>query len=287
MKKVFLLCVLTVYGQANAERLIWADEFNSGAQPNPEFWSYDVGRAHGWGHGEAQAYTKDFANVGIDHEAGLLRITALEQKLPDGSRTFTSGRIKTQGKLTFQYGTIEARIKMPDLADGLWPAFWTLGSSYKEVGWPACGELDIVEMGSVKAIADGVINRRVESNSHRLQEGVREVNGMTFDVAEPLHEGFHIYRMEWTPRQVSTYLDQQLIWEMGISPDVCRDCSAFHQPHFIILNMAVGGSFTGIYRAGITADFPAALEVDWVRVYDNGFSKLAGTALPVEKAGIK
>ncbi len=154
-----LLCLA---GSAAAqETLLWSDEFDSGTQPDEKFWSYDIGRGiQGWGNQELQYYTDDPANVSISD--GVLRIRAQEGP----TRPFTSARIKTEDKLTILYGTVEARIKVPNLADGLWPAFWTLGNNFSEVGWPFCGELDIMEMGNSSAIAEGVINRRVGSTAH-------------------------------------------------------------------------------------------------------------------------
>lgn len=272
MKRRLLIPGLTLWfsGAAIAqETLLWSDEFDSGAQPDERFWTYDLGHGvNGWGNRELQYYTDEPENVSI--EGGKLRIRALS---PATGLPFTSGRIKTEDKLTIQYGTIEARIKVPDLANGLWPAFWTLGNNFSEVGWPLCGELDVMEMGNATAIDEGVINRRVGSTAHWDAAGQYTNLGQYLDAPADLHEDFHVFRMEWTPESVTTFLDGQQVWQIDIRPSNCTSCSEFHQPHFLLLNMAVGGTYTGILDAGgVTAAFPAELIVDWVRVYDNGFT---------------
>lgn len=258
-------------------QVLWSEEFDSGSAPDSVIWSYDLG-AGGWGNSELQEYTSDPANVNVAN--GNLVITARDQVGKGNRRSFTSARIKTEDKLTIKYGTIEARIKVPDLADGLWPAFWTLGNNFSDVGWPDSGELDVMEMGSQAAINENVVNRRVGSTAHWEHNGSHANYGLTFDSPVDLNNDFHVYRMEWTPDLVTTYIDNQWIWAIDITPASCSDCTEFHQPHFLLLNLAVGGSFTGISRArDITAPMPAELLVDYVRVYDNGFTELGGTAI--------
>ncbi|MEE4174880.1 MAG: glycoside hydrolase family 16 protein [Xanthomonadales bacterium] len=274
---LFVVAAFWVAGAPSAqETLLWSDEFDLGTQPDVRIWTYDIGfGVNGWGNRELQYYTDEPENVSL--EDGMLHIRAVSHP-PE--RPFTSGRIKTEDKLTILYGTIEARIRVPDLADGLWPAFWTLGNNFSEVGWPMCGELDIMEMGNSAAISDGVINRRIGSTAHWDKAGQHTNLGQYFDAPAALKDDFHVFRMEWTPESVTTFLDGQQVWQIDIRPSSCTSCTEFHQPHFLLLNMAVGGTYTGILDAsGITASFPAELVVDWVRVYDNGFTVLGGTGL--------
>ena len=274
---LILASVLLAVPSTAAAQLLWSEEFDSGTAPNSDVWSYDLG-AGGWGNSELQEYTDDPANVRV--EGGHLIITVQEQILKGNRRKFTSARIKTEDKLTVQYGTIEARIMVPDLADGLWPAFWTLGNDFSQVGWPDCGELDVMEMGSEAAINEGVVNRRVYSTAHWEHNNGNAAYGLSYDSPSDLSGSFHTFRMEWTPSLISTYIDNNWIWSIDITPGSCTDCTEFHQPHFIILNMAVGGAFTGLFRANdISAPIPAELVVDWVRIYDNGFTILGGTSL--------
>ena len=250
---------------------IWSEEFDTGTLPDHNVWSYDTG-ASGWGNAELQNYTTNAANARI--EDGQLVITAIRQ-----GNSFTSARLKTQDKLTFKYGTVEARIQIPDLGNGLWPAFWTLGNNFSSVGWPACGEIDVMEMGNASAISDGVVNRRTGSTAHWESGGGHASYGLNKDVATNLNGSFHIYRLEWTPTEIKTYIDGAWIWTINIAGAASSDLEEFHEPHFLLLNMAVGGSYTGIYDAnGITASFPAEYRIDYIRIYDNGYTELSGTS---------
>jgi len=287
-----MAAVLVLSGLAKAETLVWSEEFDSGPALETTVWSYDLGDGCaagicGWGNNEFQEYSNDPANVKIEN--GHLIITALRETMngpgdpgPD-SYTFSSARIKTQNKLTVHYGSIEARIQLPDLADGLWPAFWTLGSDISSVGWPACGEIDIFEMGSAAAITEGVVNRRVGSTAHWDYNGGYAGYGLTHTSATDLNDSFHIYRMEWTPTEVSTYIDGIPIWAMNLSNPGAFGGEEFHQPHFLLLNLAVGGTYTGITEdnTDISATFPAEYRVDWIRIYDNGYTSLGGPGAPI------
>jgi len=246
---------------------IWSAEFDSGTAPDDDIWSYDLGDG-GWGNSELQTYTGDAANVRV--EGGQLIITALKQ----GSN-FTSARIKTEDKLTFKYGTLEARIQVPDLGNGLWPAMWALGHNFSSVGWPACTEIIAMEMGVEGAIDAGVVNRRITSAAHWECNNLHEEYGLTLDHPSDIDGSFHTYRMEWTPTAITTYIDNVQIWTMNIA-----GIPEFHEPHFLLLNLAVGGKHTGICDSGgITAPFPAEYRVDYIRIFDNGYTVLGGSSV--------
>lgn len=259
---------------------VWSDEFDSGTQPNEAFWSYDIGNGvNGWGNWELQQYTDSVDNARI--EDGNLVITVRETVVGSNRTGFTSARIRTQDKVMVKYGYIEARIKMPDLQDGLWPAFWTLGNNFATVGWPDSGELDIMEMGWRDAVRDGTVNRWVSSTAHWESQGSHALYGRTYSpgLTEPadLTGEYQLFAMDWTPSYVKTYLNGREIWAMDISQSSCTDCEEFHQPHFMILNVAVGGTYPNISNsAAITAPLPAEMMVDYVRIYDNGFTELSG-----------
>jgi len=251
-----------------AQTLVWSEEFNYTSAPDSRVWSYDLGST-GWGNSELQDYTSNANNVWVD--GSNLVITARRS-----GNYFSSGRIKTLDKLTFQYGTVEARIQTPDLANGLWPAFWTMGNNNTSVGWPACGEIDIMEMGHADGISSGRVNRRVGSAAHWESGGSYAGYGLPKYLASDINDTFVIYRMEWTPYSIRTYIDGAEIWTMGIT---AGDMEEFHAPHFFLLNLAVGGTYPGITSpSGITAAFPAEYKVDWIRIYDNGYTVLGGSS---------
>jgi beta-glucanase (GH16 family) len=253
-----------------AQSPIWSEEFDSGTAPDSDIWSFDLGDG-GWGNNELQAYTRDATNVRV--EDGHLIITAVKQE-----NHFTSGRIKTEEKFTFKYGTLEARIQVPDLGNGLWPALWALGHKFSSVGWPACSEIIVMEMGVEGAVDAGVVNRRITSAAHWEYNELHETDGLTLDHPSDLDGSFHIYRMEWTPTAITTYIDNIQIWTMNIS-----GIPELHEPHFLLLNLAVGGIHTGICDSGgITAPFPAEFRVDYLRIFDNGFTSLGGSSVQSE-----
>lgn len=247
--------------------LVWSEEFGAGSAPDDRIWSYDLGDG-GWGNKELQHYTRDAANIRV--EDSQLIITARRR-----GNQFTSARIKTEGRLTLKYGTVEARIQIPDLGNGLWPAFWALGCDFPKVGWPTCGELIVMELGIGDSIEAGVVNRRITSAVHWENNNTHKTSGSTLDHPTDLDGSFHRYRMEWTPVGIATYIDDARIWAMDIS-----GIPAFHEPHFLLLNLAVGGEHVGICDPdGITAPFPAEYRIDYVRIYDNGFTKLGGSSV--------
>jgi beta-glucanase (GH16 family) len=289
-----------------AKDQLWSDEFDTNGAPDPSVWSYDLGGG-GWGNGEAQVYTSDPSNINVTD--GNLLITVNKNEV---TGEFTSARIKTQDNVLFKYGTVQARIMLPNVADGLWPAFWTLGETYPEVDWPATGEIDIMEVGQGLAITKGLVNNRVVSAAHWQYNGTYATYPGWFDSPEPLNGTYHFYQMDWTPTLITTYVDNNKIWEIDISPEACVDCEEFHQPHFMLLNIAVGGGFTNVggrrrklkasstssgcdgssSSAGgassssssggcsprlpeeVTAPIPATMAVDYLRIFDNGFTEV-------------
>ena len=282
--------------------MIWREEFNYNGAPNSSIWSYDLG-GDGWGNNELQVYTSKTENVVV--EDNVLKIIAHKN---EADSTFTSARIKTENKFSFTYGTLEASIKPPDLDAGLWPAFWTLGSEFYQVDWPQAGEIDIFEMGQGLAINEGLVNHRVVSAAHWDIAGQYATYAKWYDSPIDLTQDFHTYRMEWTPTKIATYVDDIWIWEIDISDTECPSCQELHSPHHIMLNMAVGGGFTsggtsnsaagsssssscagssssaGASSSGgcpsrgpddITAPLPSVMQVDWIRLYDNGYTVIA------------
>jgi beta-glucanase (GH16 family) len=279
--------------------LLWSDEFEGTiGVPDPAVWSYDVGYT-GWGNNELQLYTSTQDNAMV--QDGLLKIIARKDDTVTPP-VFTSARIKTENTFSFTYGTLEARIKVPNMDAGLWPAFWTMGSEYYQVGWPNAGEVDIMEMGQGLAIEQGLVNHRVVSAVHWDVFGQYATYARSYDSPVDLTQDFHIYKFDWTPERMVTYVDDNWIWEMDINGTVCPSCSELHKPHYILFNIAVGGGFTSggtsssaaggssscasssssssggdcpaRTPAEITAPFPGEMLVDWVRLYDNGYTQV-------------
>lgn len=280
------------------QNLLWSEEFDVDGPPDPHTWSYDVGFNNGWGNNELQTYTSDSQNVNVEN--GNLVITVIQDA---SDNSFTSARIKTDNKFSFTYGTLVSRIKFPDMDAGLWPAFWTMGSDFYQVGWPKSGEIDIAEMGQGLAINEGKVNHRVVSAAHWDIFGQYATYARSLDATEDLTKDFHEYKLEWTPTKLATYVDNVWIWEIDIG-DECPSCAELHQPHHILFNMAVGGGFTsggtsssaagsssssgcassaGASSSGgctgrgpddITAPLPADFVIDWVRLYDNTFTQI-------------
>lgn len=242
-------CILTskeAVGETSAfNTLVWSDEFDTNGTPNSENWTYDIG-AGGWGNGESQTYTNDAENVYVDN--GILYIKAKA----DGSGGYTSARLKSQGLQSFKYGRIEVSAKLPT-AQGTWPAIWMLGDSYATVGWPTCGEIDIMEQkGTDKDNVLGTFHWLDASSSSNASYGE------TTTISNATSE-FHTYSLEWTETALKIYVDGVKYTEMANSSDL-----PFNDKFFMILNVAMGGTLGGTIDADFTED---VMEVDYVRVY--------------------
>jgi beta-glucanase (GH16 family) len=253
---LLLSTLLAACGSTNVPELpgwelLWHDEFDDDAI-NRENWTFDLGGG-GWGNGEAEYYTDRPENAHI--EDGMLVIEARQEKYEDSY--YTSARLKTQGLQSFQYGRIEARIKVPS-GDGLWPAFWMLGSSFDGTNWPDCGEIDIMEyVGREPDLIIGTLHGPGYSGA----VGMSQWNRQEYAIADD----FHTYAIEWKADQIDWYYDGEKYHT--VTPD---DLSGrewvFDQPFFIILNLAVGGTLGG--PIGLDTVFPAQYYVDYVRVYE-------------------
>jgi beta-glucanase (GH16 family) len=252
--EVLLFCLLAVPLRAASDwKLIWSDEFNGEANspPDPTKWTYDLGDG-GWGNGEREVYTDSPENVFQDG-AGHLVIRA--QKTPTG---YTSARIKTQNRFTVQYGKIEARIKIGK-GQGLWPAFWMLGDNIVTAPWPECGEIDILEnVGKEPAVAHGTANGPGYSGMHGIGEQT------TLHGSPPLGDDFHIYSVEWSRHKVRFLIDGKAY--NTVTPRDLPDRAkwVYDHPFYLLLNMAVGGSWPG--NPDQSTVFPNDMLIDWVRV---------------------
>jgi beta-glucanase (GH16 family) len=234
-------------------KLIWQDEFD-GSALNLKNWTFDTG-AGGWGNGEAEFYTNRPENVRV--EGGNLVIEARQEKY-QGSY-YTSTRLKSQGLQTFQYGRVEARMKVP-AGVGLWPAFWMLGSNFNGSNWPDCGEIDIMEyVGKEPDLILGTMHGPGYSGA----AGLTKWNRQKYNIADD----YHTYAIEWEQDQISWFYDG-VKYSTYTRADVGSIRKwVFDQPFFIILNLAVGGNLAG--PVGLKTVFPAQFLVDYVRVYQH------------------
>lgn len=264
----FLAATACLPSKAHAQTPVWAEEFD-GPGIETDNWVFDWGTgAHlglwGWGNGELQYYTDRPENARI--EDGVLIIEARREDY-EGS-PFTSARLKTENRMAFKYGTLEARIRLPDMANGLWPAYWLLGATGV---WPMRGEIDIMEAGNLEAINDGVVNRWIGGAVHWA--GPNGEHWMHHDSRvhdTNLNENFHIYKLTWDDQFIRTFIDDIEYFAIDISPIEAASLHELHKPHFLLLNLAVGGQYTGIMDAGgVTAPLPGRMEIDYVRLYQD------------------
>lgn len=237
-------------------KLIWSDEFSGAANtpPDPSKWTYDLG-AGGWGNSELEDYTNDPSNAHLDGDGNLVI-----HVLNPSPGTYTSARLKTEGQFTTEYGKIEARIKLP-YGQGIWPAFWMLGSNITTVGWPQCGEVDIMEnIGREPSVNHGSMHGPGYSGGDSLTAIYSLPNG------QKLSDDFHTFTFIWTPQSAEFFVDSRS-YEKRTPADVPAGSQwVFNTPFFLILNVAVGGSWPGYPDS--TTVFPQDMLIDYVRVYD-------------------
>jgi beta-glucanase (GH16 family) len=266
---IFALVGLALIYTAEEERyvLCWSDEFDgpAGTSPDASKWTLVVG-GNGFGNNELESYTDRPKNACLDGK-GNLSINIFKETFtgPDNiKREYTSARLHTAGKFSQQYGRFEARIKIP-FGQGIWPAFWALGANIDKVGWPDCREIDIMEnVGREPSINNGSIHG----------PGYSGADGLTGKISLPdgkrLCDDFHTYAMEWDPESVRFFMDGQL-YCTRTAKDVPGKKWDFDQPFFILLNVAVGGSWPG--SPDETSTYPQTMLVDYVRVYADKTSR--------------
>jgi beta-glucanase (GH16 family) len=255
------------YAPGEGWKLYWSDEFE-GSSLDTNKWNYDLGGG-GWGNNELEGYTSDTNNVYL--KDGKLVIQA--NKEDNIYFPYSSGRINTKGKFSFLYGKIAARIRLP-YGLGVWPAFWMMGANKNEVGWPKCGEIDIMEITGGKEYGDSVVYGTVhwysEENTGTLSSGQTDMNSdpNAPDPAPiPFYKDFHVFELEWTPQSLKFSYDGKEFNSFDIRMSR-PDMATFHKNFYVILNLAIGGGLTHIASAmDVTAPFPQTMTVDWVRVY--------------------
>ncbi|MBO4871389.1 MAG: family 16 glycosylhydrolase [Muribaculaceae bacterium] len=288
MKKTILLSLLTTLALgANAQwlnfdpslsgyELVFSDEFD-GNTLNNNVWNIEV-NGNGGGNNELQFYSAN--NVSVSN--GALQITSRRENYQ--GRSFTSGRINSMGKVAFKHGIVQASIKLPSTANGLWPAFWLMGNDMSTgTSWPYCGEIDVLEAGGSPGIAAGTQDRFFISALHwgPYNNGDHPMYSRSNTSSYSLQDGeYHLYTMVWDEQKISMYLDNQTTpyFEMNIE-DKSQQNSAgnyFHKQFFLLFNVAIGGNIPGIFDAsGITAlnNGERSMSVDYVRIYQKSDEK--------------
>ncbi len=237
-------------------KLVWADEFSTDGLPDPNKWDYDIGD-HGWGNNELQYYSKaDLKNARIEN--GILTIEAKAD--PAHPKGYSSARLVTRGKATWQYGFFEIKAKLPE-GVGTWPAIWMLAEENRHGGWPKNGEIDIMEhVGYDPGKVHGTVHTEAFNHSIGTQKG-------GFKMVENFQSEFHIYAIDWTEDKIDFYIDGEKYFSFANTGGDYKEWP-FNQPFHMILNIAVGGNWGG--QKGVDENiWPQKMEVDYVRVYDS------------------
>lgn len=251
LKKIsaLLLIVSLLFSCNTKPQLIWVENFDGNAL-NETNWNFELGdgcpNICGWGNNERQIYTKTNHSV----KNGLLTITA---QFKDS--VYSSTRITTKNKFEFQYGKIEARAKLP-IGKGLWPAFWMLGSNISDVGWPKCGEIDILEYVGKEPQQVFTSLHTKDSYGNTKNTKKTKING--------IEDGFHIYTANWTKNKIDFFVDEQLVYTFN-PKNKTEDIWPFNQPFYIIVNLAIGGDFGG--PEVDHSIFPQEFILDYLKIY--------------------
>jgi beta-glucanase (GH16 family) len=249
-----LLIMAANSSQAGKWQLVWSDEFNHKGLPDPTKWDYEERfvRNH-----ENQYYTKGrWENARVEH--GVLVIEGRKEQFTPTNHSpveYTSASLTTQTKASWQYGRIEVRAKLPR-GRGTWPAIWMLGTNITQVGWPACGEIDIMEFL-------GRETNDIHGTVHFAINGQHQSDSSIMKTAKP-YEGFHVYAIEWTPDRIDLFFDHTkyhtfLIDKAGAGPE-----NSFRKPQYLIINLALGGDWGGAIE---DSALPQKYLIDYVRVY--------------------
>ncbi|WP_282134700.1 glycoside hydrolase family 16 protein [Seonamhaeicola maritimus] len=238
--------------ESSGPQLIWSDEFNDDGAVSTSKWFAETVPPNngGWWNEEVQHYTDRLENAFISD--GTLKIVAKKENYTFQSSTkeYTSARLITKDKFDFTYGKVDVRAKLP-ASQGTWPAIWLLGSNIDSVGWPICGEIDIMEQ-------TGANKNKILGTCHWSANGNNASYGLESDISNASSE-FHVYSMEWTETYIKIFLDEVEYYEIALNNDL-----PFNKDFFLILNVAMGGTLGGTIDSGFTED---TMEIDYIRVY--------------------
>lgn len=262
----------------NSYDLLWSDEFDAD-ELDQKYWSIEV-NGDGGGNRELQYYREENVSFGKEPSSDRDCLILTARKEAYKGKTATSGRITSKQKFEFQYGRIDALIRVPKTANGLWPAFWLMGNIH-EVGWPACGEIDILEMGHSNGIKNNTQDRYFNGACHwgprwTAQGYPNYAKSSTWTYS--LQDDFHLWTLIWDEESIREYVDldkypdSNPYYSMNITDKSSESSPGlyFHKPFHILFNLAVGGNFTGIHDINNVTALDAGdakMYVDYVRVY--------------------
>ena len=254
-----IFVALTSCNKVQERQLVWSDEFDYAGQPDSAKWNYDLGdgcpNVCGWGNDEAEFYTRDSKNVRIEN--GRLIIEAHHDSL--GGKAYTSTRIVSKFKGDWLYGKIEVKAKLPR-GRGTWPAIWMLSTDWKYGGWPASGEIDIMEQVGYNP---GVIHANIHCESFNHVKKTQKEGKVTVPDAQ---QEFHVYAIDWRADRIDFYVDEKMYHSISKGTDDTFKEWPFDQRFHLIMNIAVGGGWGG--AKGIDDSiWPQKMEVEYVRVY--------------------
>lgn len=289
IKPIFILFAILLASSpyrllADDYTLVWNEDFTD-ATLDRNVWNIEV-NGDGGGNNELQYYCEKGVTLDIEPTTGKHCLVLTATKEDYQGKKCTSGRVNTKNNLYYTFGKIEARIKFPNTANGLWPAFWQMGNDYDQVGWPRCGETDIIELGNANGINRGTQDRYFNGALHlgsRWDAVWCDAQDTTYHYS--VEDTFHIVTMIWTPTSIDMYMDRDanpgvkpyFHADLGPNDDANYDRSrVFAKPNFIIANLAVGGNFPQIWdinKITALADGPRSVYIDWIRIYQQGTDK--------------
>ena len=235
-----------------AWKLVWSDEFNYQGLPDKTKWAYEEGfvRNH-----ENQYYTRERSENARVENGSLVIECRKEHFQPAGHEAVEYTSASLTSRASWLYGRLEMRAKIPQ-GNGVWPAFWTLGANRGQVGWPRCGEIDIMEFV-------GKDPTHIHGTVHYSLDGKHQSDGGKWETASPF-DGFHIYAVEWYPDRIDFFFDQHKYHSVPLGKADDRGENPFHKPHYLLVNFALGGSWGGPID---DANLPQQYLVDYIRVY--------------------
>jgi len=263
---LFVLLLLPACAQTAGWQLVWADEFEVDGLPDAAKWNYEEGFVR---NEEAQYYTRArMENARV--EDGRLVIEGRRERLAnpahvpgsEGWKTarehteYTSAALITLDRASWRYGRIEVRARLPH-GKGIWPAIWMMGVNRGDVGWPHCGEIDVMEFV-------GKLPNRIHGTVHYPADGRHRSNGGRVDTKRP-YEDFHVYAIEWWPDRIDFFFDDTLYHKFPIDQAGEGEDNPFRKPHYLLINLALGGSWGGPIDDAV---LPQRYLIDWVRVYE-------------------